>query len=100
MHTFTYAEAGNICPLCKHPAKCTLHDDNNQKYVRCDNCNEFVITCIAEQLLSPYPVAFLEQYSAQSKKSNGERLLLIKRPLVNSREVVHMEWELRSKKIV
>lgn len=93
MHTFTYTEAGNICPLCKGSAICTLRDDNNQKYVRCDNCNEFIITCVAEQILSQYPVTFLKQYSTQSKKSNDERLLIIKGPLMNSREVVHIEWK-------
>lgn len=94
MIEFTYTEAGNSCPLCRHPAVCSLHDGNNLKYVRCDNCNEFLITCIAEQILSSYPVTSLQQYSVLSKKSNDEQLLLIKRPLPNSKEVV-LEWKPR-----
>lgn len=92
MNTFVFAEAGNICPLCKRTAICALHDGGVQKHVRCDNCIEFVITCPAEEILSQYPSAFLEQYVAQAKQSNDERLLLIQRPSANSNETVHVKF--------
>jgi len=96
MDTFSYTEAGNVCPLCKRPAICTLYDGGNHKYVRCENCNEFLITCVAEQILSPQPATFLAQYSALSKKSNDEQLLLIKSPSADSKELVHVKWKSRS----
>lgn len=97
MPMFVYTEAGNICPLCKRSAICTLHDCNVQKHVRCDNCMEFLITHPAEEILSQYPVAFLEQYAAIAKQSNDERLLFLQRPLVNSSETVHVGWIQRQK---
>lgn len=97
MHIFTYTEVGSTCPLCKQPAACTLRDRKNQKHVRCDHCGEFVITCVAEQILSPYPATFREQYSAQAKRSYSERLFFIKRPLTGSNEMVHVEFLPRRK---
>lgn len=95
MNTFRYTEVGDICPLRKRTAICALHDDNVQKHVRCDNCIEFVITCCAEEILSQYPGAFLEQFIAQARQSNDESLLFIKRPRPSSNETVHVEFKPR-----
>lgn len=95
MLTYKYSEAGDTCPLCKRSAICTLQDNNNRKYVRCKYCVEFLITCVAEQILVQQPTTFLEQYSIQAKRSNNEKLFFIKSPLPGSNELVHCEFRKR-----
>ena len=95
MRNFTYSAAGNICPLCKRLATCTLCDYDAQKHVRCDQCVEFVITCPAEERLASMPTAYLEQLSMRARQSNDERLFFITRPLPNSEELVHCEFRPR-----